>query len=450
MKDKKGTVTAYITSYKDKIIQQETITTVFTPDPVRENEIINLYPFARYQTLEGFGASLTEAACYTFSTMSEKSKKEFLADCFGEEGLHYNMARMALDSCDASLDNYSAMDDENDKELKSFSLERDEKYILPFYEAVTKVRKKPLTVMLSPWSPPAFMKTNGEKNHGGKLKKEYYGMWAEYFCRYIQEYREKGVDVEIISIQNEPNAVQTWDSCCYNGEEEKEFLQEYLYPALKKQGLQNLEIYIWDHNKERVVDRAREVIDEETSKMITGIAFHWYSGDHFEALKVVQDLFPGKKVAFTEGCVEYSKFSSDNHLANARMYAHDMIGNINNGAVFLINWSILFNSQGGPNHVQNWCEAPVMYDEKTDTLEKKLSFEYIRHFSGYLPEGSVRIALSRYTDEIEGTAALRPDGSIAVILMNRTASEKNVYLRMEGATAGLVLPGDSIVTAVIE
>lgn len=449
MRDKKGQVTAYITSYKGNTIQKETVTTAFVPDPVRENEIINLYPFARYQTLEGFGASLTEAACYTFSTMSEKSKKEFLADCFGEEGLHYNMARMALDSCDASLDNYSAMDDENDKELKSFSLERDEKYILPFYEAVTEARQKPLTVMLSPWSPPAFMKTNGEKNHGGKLKKEYYGMWAEYFCKYIQEYRAKGVDVKIISIQNEPNAVQTWDSCCYNGEEEKEFLKRYLYPALEKYGLDNLEIYIWDHNKERVVDRAREVIDEETSKMITGIAFHWYSGDHFEALKVVQDLFPDKKVAFTEGCVEYSKFTSDNHLANARMYAHDMIGNLNNGAVFLINWSILFNSQGGPNHVQNWCEAPVMYDEKTDTLEKKLSFEYIRHFSGYLPEGSVRIGLSRYTDEIEGTAALRPDGSIAVILMNRTDSQKNVYLRMDGETAGLVLPGDSIVTAVI-
>ena len=183
MRDKKGQVTAYITSYKGNTIQKETVTTAFVPDPVRENEIVNLYPFARYQTLEGFGASLTEAACYTFSTMSEKSKKEFLADCFGEEGLHYNMARMALDSCDASLDNYSAMDNENDKELKSFSLERDEKYILPFYEAVTEARQKPLTVMLSPWSPPAFMKTNGEKNHGGKLKKEYYGMWAEYFCK---------------------------------------------------------------------------------------------------------------------------------------------------------------------------------------------------------------------------------------------------------------------------
>lgn len=140
----------------------------------------------------GFVASLTEAAGYTFFTMSEESKEKFL-------------------------------EDPDDRELKSFSLKRDEKYILPFYHAVTRKRGEALSVMLSPWSPPPFMKTNGEKDHGGRLKKEYYEMWAEYFCKYIEEYRKNKVDVKIISIQNEPNAVQTWDSCCYNGAEEREF-----------------------------------------------------------------------------------------------------------------------------------------------------------------------------------------------------------------------------------
>ena len=194
----------------------------------------------------------------------------------------------------------------------------------------------------------------------------------------------------------------------------------------------------------------REVLDEETDKMVSGIAFHWYSGDHFEALDVVQKLFPGKKTAFTEGCVEYSKFTSKNQLANARMYAHDMIGDINGGAVFLINWSILFNSQGGPNHVQNWCEAPVMYDEKTDKIEKKLSFHYIRHFSGFFTPGSVRIGISRYTKDIEACAVQRPDGTIAVVLLNTTAEDKNVYLRMEKKTAYVKLQGNPIATAVIE
>ena len=136
--------------------------------------------------------------------------------------------------------------------------------------------------------------------------------------------------------------------------------------------------------------------------------------------------------------------------ANARMYAHDMIGDINGGAVFLINWSILFNSQGGPNHVQNWCEAPVMYDEKTDKIEKKLSFHYIRHFSGFFTPGSVRIGISRYTKDIEACAVQRPDGTIAVVLLNTTAEDKNVYLRMEKKTAYVKLQGNTIATAVIE
>lgn len=449
MKDWSGKVTAYITEYDGSKMRKSVQEAVFAPDESRENEVINLYPFAKYQTIEGFGATLTEAAAYTFSRMSENSKEEFLEACFGEEGLNYNQTRMAIDSCDASLGNYSAMDQETDVEMKSFSLARDEQYLLPFYQAVTDKKKAPIETMLSPWSPPAFMKTNGEKNHGGRLKKEYYRMWAEYFCRFVKEYLKKGVNVKRISIQNEPNAVQTWDSCCYNGAEEREFLKDYLYPALKKHGLDNLEVYIWDHNKERMVERAREIIDDETKDMVDGVGFHWYSGDHFEALDIVKKLYPDVKVAFTEGCVEYSKFSDADHLANARMYGHDMIGSLNGGAVFLVNWSILFNSQGGPNHVQNWCEAPIMYDESTDTLEKKLSFDYIRHFSGYLVPGSVRIGLTRYTDQIDATAALRPDGSIAVIMMNRTEQEKNVYLRLEGEAAYLSLPAGSIATAVI-
>lgn len=438
-----------ITAYRNREKQVSVQKGVFEPAPAQEKDVINLYPFMKYQTIEGFGATFTEAAAYTFSQMSEKSKTDFLEACFGENGLKYNQTRMALDSCDASLGNYSAMDDKADENLDSFSLERDEKYILPFYRAVTEKRGEPVAAMLSPWSPPAFMKSNGEKNHGGVLKKEYYGLWAEYFCRFIEEYRKKGVDVRRISIQNEPNAVQTWDSCCYNGAQERGFLKDHLYPALQKHGLTDMEIFIWDHNKERMVERAREVIDEETAHMVDGIGFHWYSGDHFEALSIVKELYPDKKVAFTEGCVEYSLFSDQDQLANARMYGHDMIGNLNHGAVFLVNWSILFNGQGGPNHVQNWCEAPIMYHEETDQLEYKLSWDYIRHFSGYITPGSIRIGTSRFTDDIDVTAAERPDGKIVAVLMNRKEEDKEIYLRLNGEALKILLPGNSIATVVM-
>ena len=141
------------------------------------------------------------------------------------------------------------------------------------------------------------MKTNKDKNHGGRLKEEYRGMWAEYLCRFLEGYRKKGVTVKRISIQNEPAAVQIWDSCVYSAGEEKEFLRDYLYPALCAHGLTDLEIFIWDHNKERLLERALETIDADTDRMITGMAFHWYSGDHFEALQMAHEKFSKKKAA---------------------------------------------------------------------------------------------------------------------------------------------------------
>ncbi len=451
MNQKKHTESAsvIVTEYNGGEIEKTQQMLSFEVDEGQEKDSINLYPQIEFQTIEGFGATLTEAAAYTFSQMSEGVKQEFLEKCFGEDGLRYSQTRMSMDSCDASLDNYSAMERSDDPDLSSFSLERDETYILPFYRAVTAFRGEPLCVMLSPWSPPPFMKTNGEKNHGGRLKKEYRALWAEYFCRYIKEYRDRGADVRRISIQNEPNAVQTWDSCCYDGAEEKDFLQNYLYPALKCHGLDDLEIFIWDHNKERALERAQEVLDSDTDEMVDGIAFHWYSGDHFEVLDLLGRLYPDKKLAFTEGCVEYSQFSAEDHLANARMYGHDLIGNINGGSSFLVNWSILFNSQGGPNHVENWCEAPAMYDEKEDRIEWKLSYDYLWHLSHFIVPGSMRIGFSRFTDQIDMTAVKRPDGSLAVVLMNRTDEEKNIWLRLEGQKAAVKLPGNSIATAVI-
>jgi glucosylceramidase len=437
------------TTYDGKTAETKSVEIKSKEDKGQENQAINLHPEFKYQTFEGFGGSLTEAAAYTWHQMPEDLKKELLEDYFGKSGLGYTQARMALDSCDAALSNYSAMEDENDINLESFSLKRDEEYILPFVKAINGVSGKPITVMLSPWSPPPFMKTNGEKNHGGKLKKEYRALWAEYFCRYIEEYRKHGVNVARISIQNEPAALQKWDSCVYSAKDEKEFLRDYLYPALQKHNLKDLEIYIWDHNKERAVERALETIDETTGKIIDGIAVHWYSGDHFEALSMIKERYPDKKVIFSEGCVEYSKFSAGNQLANARMYGHDIIGDLNAGARAFIAWTILFNSEGGPNHVNNLCEAPIMYDVKNKTMEKKLGYTYIGHFSRYLLPGSVRIGMSKFTDKLDVTAFMRPDGRIAAVIMNRTNEAMQVFLRLHQELIELTIPGDSIGTALL-
>ncbi|MDD2971350.1 MAG: glycoside hydrolase family 30 beta sandwich domain-containing protein [Lachnospiraceae bacterium] len=419
-----------------------------TVDEGQEMQAVNLYPNHKDQTFQGFGAALTEGGAYTFSRMTKEKQQELLDCYFGKDGMGYSQLRMAIDSCDSCLGNYSAMETD-DKSFESFSIDRDRKYILPFLKSILGASENRVEVMLSPWSPPPFMKTNGEKNHGGQLKKEYYEMWAEYMCRYVQAYEEEGFPVVRISVQNEPNATQTWDSCRYNGEEEKEFLRDYLYPAMVRFGLSEKQIFIWDHNKERAVERAETILDKDTDSMVSGVAFHWYSGDHFDAIRLLHESYPDKLLAFTEGCVEYSRFAEDDPVAHARMYAHDYIGNLNAGASICIEWNLLLDSMGGPNHVKNYVESPMMYDEKTKILDKKLSIYYIAHMSQYILPGSVRIAASKYTRDLDVTAFQRPDGKIAVVLLNLISEEQVIYIRMNGELVKIALPADGIGTALL-
>ncbi len=293
------------------------------------------------------------------------------------------------------------------------------------------------------------MKTNGERNNGGKLKAEYKSRWAEYICRYIEEYLNRGYHVTKLSMQNEPKAVQTWDSCVFTAEEEKEFLIEYLWPALKAHGLKGIEIFIWDHNKERAFEWAEALIDEKTDEMIAGIAFHWYSGDHFENLRMIRERFPGKKLLMSEGCIEYSKFTADDYLKNAQRYAHDIIGDLNEGMEIFLDWNLILDGSGGPNHVKNYCDAPFLYDIIHGQLTEGYILAYLWHFAHFIEPGAVRMGVSRYTDKLEVTA-FRKDERIVFVILNRTAEELPVYIRLGDQCAGITVSAQSIGSGVIE
>lgn len=421
----------------------------FGPDEQEENQLLNLYPKMRYQTFEGFGGALTESAGFMYNQMNAEQKKELLTRYFTGQHMNYRLARIPIDSCDFSLDHYEAVSSPEDRNFETFQLKRVEEHIFPLLDEAQSVHGGPLEIMLTPWSPPAFAKTNGERNHGGKLLDEYKEMWASYLCRYIKEYQKRGYLVKRISLQNEPKAVQTWDSCVYSAREEKEFLRDYMWPALEKNGLTDIEVFIWDHNKERAFERACEIIDEETDRMVAGIAFHWYSGDHFEALRMIHERFPDKKLILSEACIEYSKFDSGDFLKNAQKYAHDMIGNMNNGMTAFYDWNVLLDEEGGPNHVGNYCDAPFLYNRKTKTLEKRNSAAYLWHFSHFILPGAVRIGHSCYTDELECTAFLNPDETIAVVMLNRTNRDIDVNIRLKEEMVKTKIQKNSIATAIL-
>lgn len=437
------------TTYQsNKRIQTET-EVPFLPDQGTENELVNLYPQVRYQTWEGFGGAITDSAGYVFSLLNERQKKKMLEQYFGRAQMKYRFVRIPIDSCDFSLGHYEADGDEQDSGFSNFSFERVEKYIFPLLDAAESWRGEKLDIMLSPWSPPSYMKTNGERDHGGKLKPKYRKRWAEYICRYIEEYRKRGYHVTKLTVQNEPKAVQTWDSCIYTAQEEKEFLKDYVWPALKEHGLDGIEIYIWDHNKERALEWAETILDEETDEMVAGVAFHWYSGDHFENIRMIRERFPRKKLLLSEACIEYSKCAPDDYLKNAQKYAHDMIGNMNEGMETFLDWNLVLDELGGPNHVKNYCDAPFLYDTEKKELTETNILAYLWHFSHFIEPGAVRIGVSRYTDKLEATA-FQKDNRIVFVLLNRSGEDIPAYIRLEERCAEVKVSARSIGSGIIE
>lgn len=415
-----------------------------------ENEVINLYPEITYDVFEGIGGAITDSAAYVYSLMNEQQKKTIMDMYFSPEQMRYKLVRIHMDSCDFSMEQYEAMSDPQDTELNSFSFARTEKYIIPMLEDARKAAGGSLKLMLSPWSPPAFMKTTGRREKGGSLKPEYRRMWAEYLCRYIKEFQDRGYVVQRISLQNEPKAVQTWDSCIYTAEEEKEFLRDFLYPILQKHGMDSIEVFIWDHNKERVYERACAVIDEETEKMVAGVACHWYSGDHFENLEVLKRRYPNLQLIISESCIEYSKFQAGDSFANAGRLSHEIIGDLNHGITAFYDWNLLLDEQGGPNYVGNFCQAPFLFDTKEKKLVPQLLQKHFYHFNHYIDNGAQRIGFSRYTTDLDVTAYRNPDGKIVFVILNRTEKDIPAVVRLNGEILELKLQPWTICTGVIE
>ena len=387
-------------------------------------QLVKVYPQVAYQQVIGFGAALTEASGYVYSQMDERTQGEFIDLCFGEAGNRYSLARTSIQSCDFSLVPRAYMDDSADRALSSFDIGDDYAYVLPLVFAACAKNPK-LEVLATPWSPPKWAKTNRNMKYGGRLVRRHYGTWARMMARYVAEYRALGVPITRLTVQNEPQALQTWESCLFSASQEGEFLAWSLKPALRESGLDDVKLLVWDHNKERVFDRAAELLaDDGVAPCVDGVAFHWYSGDHFEALRAVRELMgPDRELIFTEGCDAYSAGDPSCEIPHAEHYAHEIIGDLEAGANAVLDWNVLLDERGGPNHVGNFCDAPIMYDTRSHELNVRAPFYYLGHFSRFVAPGARRILSSRYTTDLETCAFENPDGSHAVIILNRRSRD---------------------------
>lgn len=418
----------------------------FQPQSDEFGNIINIYNDVEYQTFYGFGGAITESAAVTFDKMSPETKNKIIESYFStEKGNGYTFCRTHMNSCDFSVSNYSCDETPDDYSLSDFQIEREKKHIIPMIKMA--MAYGPIKLFFSPWSPPSWMKSNHSMNHGGKLLPQYRKVWAEYYVKFIKMLQQQGINVWGLTVQNEPMASQTWDSCLVSAEEEKIFVADYLAPALESSGLGSIKIMIWDHNKENLYDRAKTIFaDPKASDKIWGAGFHWYSGDHFDALDAFHRKWPDKKLIFTEGCVEGAP-QPDNWSIGER-YGHAIIGDLNHYTSAWCDWNLLLDMQGGPNHVGNYCNAPILADPESDHLTYESSYWYIGHFSRFIRPESVRIGLSKYSEELECTAFKNQDNTVAVVVMNRNEEQKQFNLRYKEKICPFTIPAHSIMTFV--
>jgi glucosylceramidase len=425
------------------------------PQPLETQMCVFVEPKKTFQTFLGIGGALTDSSAETFAKLPKKKQEEFLTACYDrEKGIGYTLARTNIHSCDFSSGIYTYVD-EGDKDLKTFDIAHDRKYRIPFIKRAQKAAGGKLTMFASPWSPPAFMKTTGTMLKGGKLKPEFAASWAKYYTKFIKAYEKEGIPIWGISIQNEPMATQRWESCIYSAEEEGNFLKNHLGPTMKKAGYGDKKIIIWDHNRDLIYQRANTILsDPEMAKYVWGIGFHWYEpwtgGEQmFDNLKLVNESYPDKNLIFTEGCVEAFKMEGVKNWALGERYGFSMINDFNSGTVGWTDWNILLDETGGPNHVKNFCFAPIHADTRSGELIYTNSYYYIGHFSKFIEPGAKRIACSPSRSALIATAFINPDGKVSVVVMNKSDKEVPYFLWIDGKAAETKCLPHSIQTVVI-
>ncbi len=419
--------------------------------PVEDFPTVIVDPSKRFQTIEGIGGALTDAAAETFARLPRASQERLLEAYFdAEKGIGYSLARTHINSCDFSSESYAYADQPGDVELRSFTIEHDRRHRLPFIKAALARAGTPFKIYASPWSAPAWMKTNGDMLHGGKLEPRYRDAWARYFVRFVEEYEKEGVPIWGLTVQNEPMATQTWESLVFTGEEERDFVRDHLGPALEKAGLARLKLMIWDHNRGIMYQRAKAVFDDpRAARYVWGTGFHWYVGDHFANVRAVHDAWPDKGLLFTEGTPASYDPADPAKVLDwkwGETYGLSLVNDLNNWAAGWTDWNVLLDEQGGPNHVGNFCLAPVHGDTRTGVLTFAPSYYYIGHFSRFIRPGARRVIATSNDDALLCTAFVHPDGAVVTIVLNRGEKDMDFGVWVDGRIARTKSPAHSIVT----
>ena len=398
-----------------------------------------------YQPIDGFGFALTGGSAMHIIHMSANSRAALLKELFATNGNNIGVSyiRLSIGASDLNERVFSYDDmpvGQTDPALKHFDLGPDHQDVIPVMKEILAINPS-VKILGSPWSPPAWMKTNND-TRGGRLKPVYYGVYAKYLVKYIQEMKAQGITIDAITIQNEPLHPGNNPSLLLVAPDEGEFIKSYLGPAFKAARI-HTKIIIYDHNADRPDYPISILNDPAASKYIDGSGFHLYGGD-IEALTDVHNAHPDKNLYFTEQMVVEPENSSTIDIVSP--VKRLIIGATRNWSRNVLEWNLAADPDYKPYTDRGgcpMCQGAVTIDK--NAVKRNLAYYSIAHASKFVRPGSVRIA-SNNSDKLPNVAFKTPDGKKVLIVANTSQSSQDFNIKYQGKAIAATLDKGSVGT----
>ena len=399
----------------------------------------------QYQKIEGFGYTLTGGSAYLLHQMPLQNRVAILKELFGQgpNDLNINYLRISIGASDldATVFSYDDLNEgEVDPDLKKMSIAKDQEFLIPILKEIQSIQPN-LKLIASPWSPPVWMKDNG-KSKGGHLLTKYYETYAQYFVKYIQLMRAEGLQMNAVTIQNEPEHGGNNPSMLMSAAEQTIFIKNHLGPAFKKQGI-TTEIVIWDHNADNPNYPIQILNDSVAKSFISASAFHLYLG-HESALSKLHQAHPDKKIYFTEQWTGAKGSFEGDFMWHMQ---HIVIGTMSNWSSMVLEWNLANDPTYGPHSPGGCTECLGALTITGSDLKRNVSYYIIGQVAPFLPAGSVRIQTTSSNTQIQSIGFKRPDGKKVLVALN-TGEEAVFTIDFEQKKYNFTLPEKSASTIV--
>lgn len=400
-------------------------------------------PASKYQTMDGFGYTLTGGSAILLAGMSASVRAQLLEEFFGRQGesIGVNYLRLSVGASDLDPEVYSYNDlpaGETDLELSRFSIAHEQEFLLPILKEILAIAPD-IKILGSPWSPPVWMKDNGS-SIGGSLRPEYYAVYAQYLVKYVEAMANEGVRIDALTVQNEPLHPCNNPSLLMLAEDQKVFVRDHLGPAFAKTTL-GTKIIIYDHNCDKP-EYPLAILDDPVAKaFVNGTAFHLYGGD-ISAMTEVHDAHPEKHLYFTEQytniegefAVDFMWHAKSLHIEGPRNWARNVL-----------EWNLAADPSASI-HTPGGCTVCLgAITINGDSITRNAAYYSVAHSSKWVPDGSTRIA-STLLEGLANVAYLTPSGKTVLVAINEDDTEKDFLVVVNNKALSLSLPARTVGT----